>query len=533
VEFPEVLANENPSERGFSAIVSNPPFQGGQKITGNLGVDYRNFLVDFVAGGRKGSADLCSYFFLQAGRLIRKGGMIGMLATNTIAQGDTREVGLDQLTQNGLTIPRAVASRKWPGSANLEVAQVWLRKGKWESACLLGGQEVESISPYLARPRRVEGNPFRLKANKDKSFQGSNVLGMGFVLSPEEAEELIQRDPDNRSVLFPFLTGDDLNSRPDQSPSRWVINFKDWPLRRADEREWRKAGETGSRDLIREGIVAPDYDQPAAADYPDCLEIVERRVRPERAKLASGDATARDRARRWWQFARPTKKLYKTISEMKQFLIHPLTSKCHSLIWVRPGFVFGHTTIVLAIDDDRCYGLLQSELHWIWALAYGNKLETRPQYTPSDCFETFPFPRTLDSLGNMGKRYYEQRQAIMQSRQECLTVTYNRFHDCNLRDDQIHTLRALQVDMDEAVAGAYGWTDLDLGHDFHETKQGVRFTISEAARREVLDRLLALNHERYKEEVAQGLHETSTKKTKASGNKKRKKKDDSTITMAF
>jgi hypothetical protein len=170
VEFPEVLASENGSGRGFSAIVSNPPFQGGQKITGNLGVDYRNFLVDFVAGGRKGSADLCSYFFLQAGRLIREGGMIGMLATNTIAQGDTREVGLDQLTQNGLTIPRAVASRKWPGSANLEVAQVWLRKGDWNSSCHLGGQEVKSISPYLARPGRVEGNPFRLKANENKSF---------------------------------------------------------------------------------------------------------------------------------------------------------------------------------------------------------------------------------------------------------------------------------------------------------------------------------------------------------------------------
>lgn len=244
----------------------NPPFQGGQKITGNLGVDYRNFLVDFVAGGRKGSADLCSYFFLQAGRLIRNGGMIGMLATNTIAQGDTREVGLDQLTQNSLTIPRAVASRKWPGSANLEVAQVWLRKGDWKSSCRLGDEEVRSISPYLVRPGRIEGNPFRLKANEGKSFQGSIVLGMGLVLLPEEADELIQQNSANQEVLFPYLTGEDLNSRPDQSPSRWVINFKDLPLRRADEKEWKRAAEEGQKGLIRRGIVAPDYSECFASD---------------------------------------------------------------------------------------------------------------------------------------------------------------------------------------------------------------------------------------------------------------------------
>lgn len=62
--------------------------------------------------------------------------------------------------------------------------------------------------------------------------------------------------------------------------------------------------------------------------------------------------------------------------------------------------------------------------------------------------------------------------------------------------------------MDKAVAAAYGWSDLDLGHGFHETKQGMRFTICEAARHEVLARLLKLNHERYAEEVAVRPHDT-------------------------
>jgi hypothetical protein len=69
--------------------------------------------------------------------------------------------------------------------------------------------------------------------------------------------------------------------------------------------------------------------------------------------------------------------------------------------------------------------------------------------------------------------------------------------------------------MDQAVAAAYGWDDLALGHGFHETAQGLRFTIDESARREVLGRLLALNHQRYAEEVAMGLHEARSTKARS------------------
>jgi len=119
----------------------------------------------------------------------------------------------------------------------------------------------------------------------------------------------------------------------------------------------------------------------------------------------------------------------------------------------------------------------------------------------------------------------------MLARQEGLTQTHNRLHDPGEVTEDIARLRALHVEMDEAVAAAYGWADLDLGHGFHETRQGVRFTISEAARREVLTRLLALNHERYAEEVRQGQHE---KKGKKRGRRKKavsKKKDDRQMGM--
>ncbi len=132
----------------------------------------------------------------------------------------------------------------------------------------------------------------------------------------------------------------------------------------------------------------------------------------------------------------------------------------------------------------------------------------------------------MQGLDDIGERYYQHRQAIMLARQEGLTKTYNRFHDPRETSEDIVQLRALHREMDEAVARAYGWDDLDLGHGFHETKQGLRYTISEEARREVLGRLLTLNHERYAEEVAQGLHEKGAKKAKGKRGGGKKSGDD-------
>src|SRR5205807_3593917 len=135
---------------------------------------------------------------------------------------------------NGWTVPRAVSSRKWPGSASLEVAHVWLRRGSWHGLYLLDETVVESISSFLTPPGMLQGNPYHLASNENKSFEGSKVYSAGFVLKPIEAQSLLAKDSHNYDVLFPYLNGEDVNSRPDQSPSRWVINFFDWPLERAE-----------------------------------------------------------------------------------------------------------------------------------------------------------------------------------------------------------------------------------------------------------------------------------------------------------
>lgn len=480
LEFPEVIVKRG----GFDAFVGNPPFMGGQKITGTLGNSYREHIVDQLTKGRRGSADLCTYFFVRANEVLREGGLFGFLATNTIAQGDTREVGLEHLMTNGCTCPRAISSRVWPGGASVFYAAVWIRRGDWHGSFVLDDQQTNGITSFLTSEGTICGDPHRLKANESKSFQGSIVLGMGFVLAPEAARRLIDKDSRNKNVLFPYLTGEDLNSRPDQSPSRWVINFFDWPVERAME-------------------------------YPDCFRIIEETVKPERMKNKR-----KERRDKWWQYAEKCPSLYRTISGMETVLSISLVNNHLGIGMVPTGIVFAHKLAVFACDEWRFFSVVQSHLHYCWAWNYSSTNLALLNYSPSDCFGTFPFPANSSSLDCVGEKYHNYRRQTMLARREGLTKTYNRFHNSDETSADIQKLRELHVEMDQAVAAAYGWTDLDLGHGFHETKQGVRFTISEPARREVLQRLLKLNHERYAEEVEQGLHGKKGAAKKATSKRK-------------
>ena len=298
---------------------------------------------------------------------------------------------------------------------------------------------------------------------------------------------------------MPHINGEDLNSRPDLSPGRCVINFFDWPL---------------DRDSAPD-----DYEGSVAADFPECLAIVDAIVKPQR--IAQND---RNGKRYWWRFMRTRPELHSAIAGMSWVLPISSVSKHPAFAPVGTGVVFDHNLTVLALDTWQDFALLSSRIHLEWAAEYSSTLETRTGYRPSDCLETFPFPSLYVKLSNLGRRYHEFRSGIMLARQEGLTKTYNRFHDADESCSDIQKLRDLHVEMDKAVADAYGWDDLDLGHGFHETKQGSRFTIGESARREVLARLLKLNHERYAEEVKQGLHDKQGKAKPASSGKGRKSK---------
>lgn len=505
LEFPEVFTRSE-DRSGFDALVGNPPFKGGQKITGDLGTQYRNYLVQHLADGQAGSADLCSYFFLRAVHLLRPGGTFGLLATNTIAQGDTREVGLEQLMENGGSIYRAVQSRKWPGGANLEVAHVWLFRGGWRGKFVLEDQQVQSIGPFLSIPGKVQGKPYCLAANVGKSFIGSYVLGMGFIMEPDVAQRLIDKNPRNKEVLFPYLIGEDLNSRPDQSASRWVINFFDWPLDRTASGSWLRASGQEHKRWLSAGVVPHDYPGKVASDYPDCLAIVEQKVKPERLRLKD-NSDGKRRKRLWWRYGREAPALADSIAGMDRVLVLCLVTQYTGFALVDTNQVFAHRLVVFPCADLAFFGLLQSTVHELWARKYSSQLETRLNYSPSDCMETYPFPIEVQSIREIAESYYAHRSSTMKDEVLGLTDLYTRFNRRSNNERAVTKLRDLHSELDKVVLRAFGWGDITVDHDFRPTSVGVRFSLSDRARTEILDRLLELNHRRYAEEVAAGMHD--------------------------
>jgi hypothetical protein len=411
---------------------------------------------------------LVAYFYLRSATLLRNGGAFGLVATSTVAHGDTREVGLDELAER-VSLYRAVSSEPWPGGAALEIATVWAQKNGWTGDRVLDRVKVTGFTPGLQLASRVVGRAERLAGSARRSFSGSKVYGQGFVLSPDEARALVDADPRNVEVVRPYLVGEDLNSRPDGSPSRWVIDFRDWPAERA-------------------------------AKYAAPFARVEQLVKPERARN-----NREHRRRYWWRFGETAPGLYRAIAALDRCMALTLVSSVVQPMLVPADIVFAHKLAVFAYDDAAHFGLLSSGMHWWWAASKSGA--GRTNYSPSDIFETFAQPQLNAEVTRLGEALHAHRSTLMLDRQEGLTKTYNHVHDPNDHADDIARLRAIHVELDYAVRDAYGW-DFDLGHDFHDTKFGTRYTFAPVARQEVLDCLLELNQAHYAEEVAKGLHGT-------------------------
>lgn len=504
LRFPEVFRRKN---GGFNAFVGNPPFLGGRRIRSVLGPSYNDWLVTVHRSASK-NADLVAHFFRRAFGLLEQSGYFGLLATNSIAEGDTRQSGLEWMLQNGASIHAAYPNERWPGSAAVVTSRVHVRRGEWKGERRLLGRQAPYISAFLTD--REEWSPQRLRANESIAFQGSIVLGMGFVLTHDEAKQMLDADSRNAEVVFPYLNGRDLNSDPEQRPSRWVINFWDWPKERARQ-----------------------YELP--------WDWIEQRVRPERQRRNDRGkfVLRRPLPERWWQHADKRPALYHSIGRGHHFEQHPRgwdpevrpmervlaitrVSKTLGFAFVDPGAVFSDATVVFTIDSASEFAVLQSSWHSSFAWQHASRLKRDLRYSPTDALEPFPWPEvmTLDSLSAMGERLHETRRDAMTSQEIGLTKLYTRIHDSADRDQCVEELRDLHQEIDLAVARAYGWDDLDLGYGFHEVPylpehDRVRFTISEPARIEVLHRLAELNRQRYEEEVAQGLHEKTSRKKRS------------------
>lgn len=467
---------ESPDKEGvFDIVIGNPPFLGGKKISTQLGIAYSKGLKQIYPPGIN-ATDLCAYFFRLGYKLIKPTGYLGYVATNTISQGDTRESGLAVILSKGGRITYADRFVEWNGDATVEVNLIAIAKeinpfGSLREI-LLDGRQVLFISSWLDDLPEIK--PLLLMQNKGYSFVGDFVRGSGFILEPEEGRHFIL-DKKSTDCVYRYLDGKDLNDDPKQESSRYIICFHDYPLEKASE-------------------------------YPELMDIVIQKVKPERQKHSTGGAK-----KRWWLFAGYKKELRKSIRPLSRVIARAEVSDFHMLTFITTSQIFSNKVIVFAFDDFYHFSLLQSYVHEVWVRRNASTMRTDVSYGHTDCFQTFPFPQyPLESHKIAGEKegqvFYEYRQSIMQQRQLGLTKTYNLFNNPVCQDDDVQQIRLLQIRMDRSILSCYGWEDIDLQHDFYPNdRKKIRFMPSPAAQREIFSRLIALNQETAAKEAAQGL----------------------------
>lgn len=489
LEFPEVFHGKRPdpldAEQANKAawmdgFVGNPPFAGKNSLIEAGGENYLPWLQE-VHEGAHGNADLSAHFFRRAFHLLGVHGTIGFIATNTIAQGDTRATGLKFLVDHGSRLYEAVRSMKWPvPGANVAVSVVHVAKGHVSDFSLeprLDGHLVGHLNSRLrGKPERAD--PVAIAANAGKSFQGSIVLGMGFVLSPQQREELIAKNPGNAERIFRYVGGEEINSDPDPRLERYVINFGQMHLEQAEK-------------------------------WPDLLRIVRDLVKPER------DKNNREGYRKWWwHFGEKRVELYEALRPLDRCLVTARTSKHLAFSWQPVDRVFSENCVVLPLRSESALALLQSRPHWLWVRLTSSTLEDRQGYRPSDCFETFPFPAeaSLPALDALGAQLDAERRAYMTANGVGLTTTYNRLKDETVTDAAVQSLRALHEAVDRAVLDAYGWSKIQV-----PPYCGATAAQLETFEDDVLDGLFDLNERRAREEARLGAASARKSRAKKTG----------------
>jgi hypothetical protein len=415
-----------------NAIVGNPPYHGSQNLRENLAAEEIEFLKKKFGVGLK---DYCVYWFRKAADSMRPGDRAGLVGTNSVSQNRAREASLNYVVEKGGVITNAVSRHKWPGEAVVNVSIVnWVASPTEPvKRFLLDDEEVQGINTRLRESIVPIEEYEALEANLGKSFQGPIPAGP-FDLTIEEGAGLRENtEVDYTTVVRPYLVGDDIANDPGQSPRRFTIDFNDWPLERAET-------------------------------YPKAMKLVRGRVKPLRDK--NKDPRFR---KYWWRFGRSRGEMRHAIQGLDRFIAANAQGKRFLFTWQDATVCPSNLTNVFAFDDDYEMGVLTSSIHGAWAISEGSTLEDRPRYTPTSCFETFPWPdrnpKHVEAISSLSAELLEMRFSICEKEQIGLTTLYNRV-DEGAWDD----LAKLHKKLDEAVAKAYGWP-AKVAHDPLEIKK--------------------------------------------------------------
>lgn len=405
-------------------IVGNPPFLGGNKIRQELGGDYVDNLFKLYEGRVPAFADLCCYWFEKARAHIAAGKCrrAGLLATQGIRGGANREV-LKRIKETG-DIFWAESDRPWIlDGANVHVSMVGFDNGAEETRTL-DGKSVNRINSNLTSQADITQAKI-LPANQGICFMGPSAKAP-FDIDDKTARQMLSvtGNPNGRpnsDVVRPVASAIDITKG---SRSAWTIDFALMPMEEA-------------------------------AQYEAPFEYVKRIVYPIRSKNRRAAY-----AEKWWQYAEARPGMRAALKGKTRYVATPGVSKHRIFVWMKPEVLCNQGTLVFTRDDDYFFGVLHSRFHEVWALRMGTRLETRPRYTPTTCFETFPMPwpsgqepkndLRLQAIADASRELVAKRDEWLcgaAGKERILTRLYN---------ERPAWLDMAHRKLDAAVAAAYG-----------------------------------------------------------------------------
>ena len=449
----DIREPERPAEPEWPAvdyIVGNPPFLGHYPFREQLGDEYVNAVYDLYGDRIPNSSDLCCYWFEKTRAHIEDGKArrAGLLATQAIRFQSNRPV-LARIKETG-DIFSAVSDQDWVlDGASVHISIICFDDGS-QTTRTLDGERVSNINADLTGGADLT-QARTLAENRNLSFQGIGKVGDFDIPESVAIDMMAQPNPHgkpNSDVIKRWINGIDITQR---SRDVWIIDF---------------------------GVDMPEAQ---AALYEAPFEYVKEKVMPERVNNRMSW-----RAEHWWLHGYPATQMRCALSSLPRYIATSLTAKHRIFAWEPQNTLPSNSVIAFAREDDYFFGVLHSRIHGLWATAMGTQLEDRPRYTPTTCFETFPFPTPTD----------EQRAAIAAAAAELNGLRENWLNPVDmfggpaLNADQLRrrTLTNLYNDypswlanahaiLDAAVANAYGWP-------------------ADLPDAEALQRLLALNLER-------------------------------------
>jgi hypothetical protein len=491
LEFPEVFEEEKEGETaGFDAFVGNPPFIGNKYWKDRLPEGFQSWAERMIQSS-VGKADLIALFLRRAFLHLNLSGKMGMIATTTAREGDTLEIGLGWISEAG-DIYRAISQQEWPGAAGVHICIIWISRNQTTTTRILDEIPAEKIPPSLD-PISISKSPLPL-ATEIWGFAGSdNSKGTSFIVnSTSEWFAILSK---SESPYFrPYITGDDITSGTFDPPVRFAVDCEDADL----------------EDVKESSPITEQFLRTA---------VLPNRT-PNELKPYKGLAD------RWWQFWNHRAALYRRLRKHETCIAIPKVAKFVCLAEVPSSWIFTNKVCVIEKPSHEKHLALLSDFFSIWVIANGGTMGTSTiTVTLETGIQTFPTPNSISLASLILGEWHSKWRYISRNIGPGHTAILNLLHDPGVTSPDIEELRLLRRQLDLAVAAAYGWDDLAandgarLGHGFHETKQGIRYTLAPAARREVLDRLLALNHQRHAEEVAAGLHDKKKGKSKTATSK--------------